>query len=74
MCSAFWLQNLKGWGFLGNLGVNYIQHDVTEMRCEVMFGNEMYKISKVDWLVFVKKIMKDLGRCHGEKFRLYIYE
>jgi len=35
MCSAFWLQNLKGWYFLGILGVNYSQHDVAEMRYEV---------------------------------------
>jgi hypothetical protein len=74
MCCAFWLQNLKGWGLLGNLGVNDIHHDVTEIRCEVMFGIEMCKISRVNWLVVVKKIMEDLGRYHGQKFRLYIYE
>jgi hypothetical protein len=74
MYSAFWSQNLKEWGSLGNLGVNYIQHDVTEMRCEVIFGTEMYRISRVSWLVVVKKIMEDLWRCHGQKFRLYIYE
>jgi len=74
MCFAFWLQNLKEWGFWGNLGVKYNQHDVTEMRCEVIFEIEMYKISSVNWLVVVKKMMEDLGRCHGQKFRLYIYE
>jgi hypothetical protein len=62
MCSAFWLQNLTGWGFSGNPGVNYIQHNATEMRCEVTFGIEMYEISRVKWLVFVKKIMEDLER------------
>jgi hypothetical protein len=74
MCSAFCLQNLKGWGFLGNLGVNYIQHDVSEMRCKVVIGIEVYKISRVNWLLFVKKIMEDLGRHHGQKFSLYIHE
>jgi hypothetical protein len=62
MCSAFLLQNLKGWGFLRNLVVNYIQHDVTEMRCKVVVGIEMYKVSRLNWPSFVKQIMEDLGR------------
>jgi hypothetical protein len=74
VCSAFWSQNLKRWGFLRNLAVNYVQHDVTEMRCEVMFEIKMCMISRVNWLVFVQKIMEDLGRCHGQKRRLYIHE
>jgi len=64
----------EGMGILGDLGVNYTQHDVTEMRCAVMFETEMYKMSRISWLVVVKTIMEDVGRCHEQKFRLYIYE
>jgi hypothetical protein len=74
MCSAYLLQNLKRCGFLRNLVVNYIQHDVTEMRCKVVIGTEMYKVSRLNWLSFVKKIMEDLGRYHGQKFSLHVYE
>jgi hypothetical protein len=62
----------EGKGLFGGQIVNDIEHDGTEIRCEVMFGTEVDKISRVHRLAFMSKVMRGLGSCLGQKFVLCI--